>query len=724
MENTIGQNINNIDEYKYFKILLDKQFNKNLFIDYISRGDSNRRHLYETELRQIIIESLDIINPVGYYIENKKGRDTFFYCIVTLGKEVDKQIDRYFNEKEYLKGYYLSCLCDWILYNASDELYKIIKEKYNKKSINISPRCNLESKEELKFQKKIVSLLNREYDTNIELTSKYMVTPLKTLIYYYRAGTHINNSMIDHSCNSCNNKCDNRKVNIIIINDDKKVIKSEKGVNLLTLLQRNGININADCGGKRSCGKCKFKIIEYTDNIDISDSERKLLTDSEINNNIRLACCWHVEQDIVIEIINNGLIENDALDSNMEYLEIDKYYKSNKYDIAIDLGTTTISMSLISNENNYVIANYKYINPQKIFGSDIISRIEYSIYDKDKLITKTIIESIDSKIKAFLKTNNFSNDLIDRIIISGNTTMIYLLLNINPASLARSPYTVEETDIINLSYKELFSSNVLNNVNVVIMPWSSAFIGGDIVSGLYYSNLVTKDNVLFIDIGTNGEMTLIKNGKIYATASAAGPAFEGANIKCGIGSINGAIYKVEKIDNMYSFSTLGEKNPIGICGTGLIDLVSCLINDDKINSEGKIVDDNKYVIYKSKEIDIVLYQEDIRELQLAKAAIATGIQLLCRQAGIIYDDISELYIAGGFGSYLNLNNAITIGLIPKELKDRVKVIGNSSIGGAIKYSFDKEGDQKIREIKNSIISIDLNSIDEFNNLFIQNINFL
>jgi uncharacterized 2Fe-2S/4Fe-4S cluster protein (DUF4445 family) len=340
------------------------------------------------------------------------------------------------------------------------------------------------------------------------------------------------------------------------------------------------------------------------------------------------------------------------------------------------------------------------------------------------LLTKTIIESIDSKIKAFLKTNNFSNDLIDRIIISGNTTMIYLLLNINPASLARSPYTVEETDIINLSYKELFSSNVLNNVNVVIMPWSSAFIGGDIVSGLYYSNLVTKDNVLFIDIGTNGEMTLIKNGKIYATASAAGPAFEGANIKCGIGSINGAIYKVEKIDNMYSFSTLGEKNPIGICGTGLIDLVSCLINDDKINSEGKIVDDNKYVIYKSKEIDIVLYQEDIRELQLAKAAIATGIQLLCRQAGIIYDDISELYIAGGFGSYLNLNNAITIGLIPKELKDRVKVIGNSSIGGAIKYSFDKEGDQKIREIKNSIISIDLNSIDEFNNLFIQNINFL
>lgn len=709
------------------KVILHKKFDKDLFIDYISKGDEKRRDLYEKELDEVVNESFDYIEPVGYFYKHELNNEKVLSCLVTLGEKADNKINSYFELNEYLKGYYLNSLCDWILYSATDELYNIIKDNY--KDFSISKRYNLETEEELVYQGRILSIINEYYNSNVKITSNYMLTPLKSVVYYYKIG-EINRFGVDHSCDNCNHtKCDNRKVNLTLFGRENRTIKCEKNSNLLSVLQMNGININADCGGNKSCGKCKVKMISDEKNtIPITKTEQNMLSILELENNIRLACCQKVDRDVGLEIItgNNTKLEvNEDIEANqvnnIKYCDISQSIDKNI--IAIDMGTTTIEISLLSSETNEIIDTHKYQNPQKIFGSDVMSRITYSLSDNTNMLTKIIRESVDIKILELLNSNNVNPKSITTIIVSANTTMNYFLLDKNIRDLSKSPYNVDKVNIAILDYEEIFSTSLFN-AKVMIIPWNSAFIGGDIISGLYFSNFNNLEGSnIFIDIGTNGEIVLKSNNKLFATSTSAGPAFEGSNIKCGMMAIDGAIYKVEKIDNMYSYSTIGEKLPVGISGTGLIDLIGNLLIDNKIDANGKLIDVNKHFIYKSKDVEIMLYQDDIRQVQLAKAAIYTGIELLCRVANILYDDIKHVYIAGGFGSYLNIANAIRIGLLPKEFENKIKIIGNSSLNGAIKFAKDINGKEKINKIQKSIEAIDLNSIPDFQKVYLKNIDF-
>ena len=452
----------------------------------------------------------------------------------------------------------------------------------------------------------------------------------------------------------------------------------------------------------------------------ISKTEEENLSLIELEKNIRLACCQDVAENLSIEIIN---------ESSMSVLEINYEEEGSlsrayldRYDIGIDIGTTTIGISLINNKNHITIAHYKYINPQRIFGADIISRIKYYNNDPANLLTKMIRESTYLKIIEILKELDIKKTQIDKITIAGNTAMTYFLLGKDATTLGKSPYEVEIPKLIEIKSSELFD-NSIGIAKISILPWISAFIGGDILSVLYYLDILKqKENILVIDIGTNGEIVLKNKDKLYATSSAAGPAFEGANIKCGIGSIDGAIHKVEKTDDMLSYSTVNKKEPIGICGTGLIDLVALLIKDEIIDKSGKFKDGNKHFIYQNSDEEIALYQEDIRELQLAKAAIYTGIELLFQIANIEYKDIDYVYIAGGFGEYLNVENAIEIGLLPEEFLSKSIVIGNGSLKGTIKYMQEKDIDT-IYKIQKEVEAINLNMLFDFNKVYIKNINF-
>ena len=288
---------------------------------------------------------------------------------------------------------------------------------------------------------------------------------------------------------------------------------------------------------------------------------------------------------------------------------------------------------------------------------------------------------------------------IRTIIITGNTTMCHILMGYDCSGLGAYPYVPVSIKIIVTDTQNVLG--IEERIPVIIPPGFTTFVGADITSGVLAihsgknlpsdnrnvddaDNSSVKDDNTFIliDLGTNAEMVLRKGDEFVVTSTAAGPAFEGVNISCGVASVEGAISHFEIREGLRAFDTIGGKEPIGICGSGLVDIIYELRKNDIIDENGILIDkyiQNGYKIYK----DIALTQDDIRQFLLAKAAIRAGLEILLEESGIIYSDVDKLYISGGFGSSIDIHKASSIGIIPSQLSDKAEAVGNSSIGGAI-----------------------------------------
>ena len=409
---------------------------------------------------------------------------------------------------------------------------------------------------------------------------------------------------------------------------------------------------------------------------------------------------------------------------------------SNLYGVAVDIGTTTIATYLFDCNTGLRVGVHSLLNPQKIFGSDVISRIKHSIENingQDDL-NEGIILAINDSINELCKKNKISFDDIYSIALVGNTTMLHFLLNVPAGNIANAPFIPAFTALQTLPARKL--GLCMNEyATAFVLPSVSAYIGADTVGAVLATQLHQSSSIsLLIDIGTNGEIVLGNNTFMYSCSSAAGPAFEGANIRNGIGSVFGAINSISLVNGL-SYTTIGDTEPIGICGTGVVDAVAQLLEIGLIDETGRI--DNKWksndsvVASLSEQInnvdgqtafhidkDIYITQKDIRELQNAKAAIAAGIQVLIEQAGISLDDIENVYLAGGFGSYINKDSAIKIGLIPSQLKNKIKSVGNAAGQGA-KYALLSEPYlQQSVDISRRIEYIELSASKSFNDYYI------
>ena len=456
---------------------------------------------------------------------------------------------------------------------------------------------------------------------------------------------------------------------IIKIHSKEKSTELEvaHGSNLMLELFKAQFEIYSPCGGNGTCGKCKAYI-----------KDEGYVT----------SCLYKVEKDIEVSLPDPA--ESKILISQYKYtrqlpLNPGDSVQLSSYPlgIAIDIGTTTMVFYLINLITGGLVETKAAVNPQVKYGADVISRINYCIQNEKGLnkIQQGTIRIINENITDFVESEKVSLNEIVKITVSGNTTMLHLLLGEDPSSLAFVPFKP-----VFLDQKHLKASSLGLQANpdaeVIILPSISAYIGADIVGGL--ASLQIRKNIknyLYIDIGTNGEMALVNGEKIYACATAAGPAFEGANISCGMPAMEGAI-------NIYrnnKFSTIGDIPPRGICGSGLIDLSAYLLNKDLLKDDGQLSEE--YIIYDGKEESggkkISITQNDIRELQLAKSAISSGITILCKLASINFNQIDALYLAGGFGNYIDIDSAVTIGLMPHALKSKVIPIGNASGTGAM-----------------------------------------
>ena len=491
----------------------------------------------------------------------------------------------------------------------------------------------------------------------------------------------------------------------IISQKNERLIQIKKGYSLLDILRGDGYNIYSPCGGKGTCGKCRIHVKD---------------------EGVVTACTYFPAYDM--EIILPGEREAQILVAQSEYLEeyplnIEeiKQLTNNPHGVAIDIGTTSIVFYHVNLISGKVLKIRSILNPQAAYGSDIISRINYCQTNEDGLhkLQKTILQAINNELTYFQKNAEIRKTDIVQLLIVGNNTMLHLLLGEDPVTIALAPFIPKFTNE-QIKTGESLGLSTHPEAEIKTLPSISAYVGADIVSGIAVLKPDSeKRNFLYVDVGTNGEIGLITPNQIFACATAAGPAFEGANISCGMGAVEGAISMFTKIGELY---TIGDAKPIGVCGSGIIDVVSYLL-DNHLMDETGLLQEPFIIANNTPDGKIEISQEDIREIQLAKSAIFSGIKVLLKKAGLTFNDIHALYLAGGFGNYMNIESAVNIGLLPGEIKDRTVAVGNSAGAGAIQALRSIDFEKRIKTILSISEYIELSNSDDFNLEYALNMNF-
>ena len=479
------------------------------------------------------------------------------------------------------------------------------------------------------------------------------------------------------------------------------------GTNLLKELRDNAFDIFSPCGGNGTCGKCKVYIRD---------------------EGSVASCLFTVEKDAEIILPDAG--EASILVAQHAYLSALPFHpgkaatlSSNPMGIAVDIGTTTLVFYLVNLITGSLLETRSMINPQSRFGADVISRINYCAHSPEKLkeLQQLIILAFNDQFSHFSQIIHFSSYDIVKLCISGNNTMLHLLLGVDPLPIALAPFTPRFTEEKDFRGSDL-SLDCNPDALIKVLPSVSAYVGADIVAGI--ASIEPPENIrnyLFIDIGTNGEMAVVTPVKIWCCATAAGPAFEGANITCGMGAFEGAISSFDK----KGYQTIAHTKPIGICGSGLVDIIAQLLDMKIINADGFMEEDYELVSASESAngISIIITPGDVREVQLAKSAICSGINILLETASLTADNIDAVFIAGGFGNYIRVESACKIGIIPEILKEKVISVGNTSGAGALLSVKTTLFDERIKHVLNKTEYIELSLNENFPLEFAMNMMF-
>jgi uncharacterized 2Fe-2S/4Fe-4S cluster protein (DUF4445 family) len=468
---------------------------------------------------------------------------------------------------------------------------------------------------------------------------------------------------------------------------------------LFDVLVDNKIAFDGYCGGNHRCGKCLVNLIHH------NQQETRLACETYCTDGMEILTLGKRHQ-LKVEDSYQG-IRHAPSGTGCE----------GNFGIVFDVGTTTIvggCFDLGSKEKIRLIAEQ---NDQYLYGLDVISRISYSLYNEKGLerLNRAIISQLNEmtrKLTDGLKLN------ITRMVIVGNPTMISIINNIPLDSLAGYPFESKVNNLIRLRASEI---GLEGDADIVFPYGVSGFIGSDILSGIVACKFYeTSRYQLLIDLGTNGEIALGNMEEIHACSTAAGPAFEGAKIGCGVPSIPGAICRFTFDDKHPVYETIDNVLPVGFCGSGIIDLMAALSENNIIDASGRFVNTDDFRT-RLADAEFIFSQQDVRELQLAKSAIMTGMEILLKKAHITIDELGTIFISGGLGSNINVQSAIKIGLLPDGVKNKVQLIGNSSFYGASLFLLYEQYEKIFDQTKSMVRSYDLNEEEPFTDSFIRNL---
>lgn len=455
---------------------------------------------------------------------------------------------------------------------------------------------------------------------------------------------------------------------------DSAVYEASPGERLSDLLIRIGKAIPMPCGGRGTCGKCRVRV----------------------NGNETPACEYRVEEDIEVR-----LPERETIVSETGAACAEKETKAGA--LALDLGTTTLALALVSPENGSIIKVTTRPNPQRAYGADVMSRIRYCMEHGPAQLQRAALGAVREMLRELEAPAGLP------LYVSGNTTMLHLFFGADPSPMGAAPYTPVFLDLRKAAGETLGLPEIKEAVS---LPGAAAFVGADLTAGLNYVGLPPAGRYrLLIDLGTNAEIVLFSGDAALCTAAAAGPCFEGANISCGMSASPGAICAF----GAEGFRTVGDKPPVGVCGTGLIDAIAALLKDGAIDESG-------YMEGETYELapGVFLTQGDVRQYQLAKSAVCSAVQALVKKTGIGWDQIDSACIAGGFSAKINVENAVYTGLLPTELQEKCVAVNNSSLLGTVKFICERND---LYAYLTDMRYVDLSADPDFSALFIENMTF-
>lgn len=491
----------------------------------------------------------------------------------------------------------------------------------------------------------------------------------------------------------------------IVVETYGKKYTCEAGERLSDTLRAHHIPLAAPCGGGGRCGKCRVQVMSGA--LPVTRADEALLSEQELARGVRLSCAARPAQSVRIRIIDRlerqlsaeTLLTQTpdmrgAQPMQPQTQPFEPAHDAGGYGIAVDIGTTTLAACIYGWTSGAVCASgtVTAVNRGRMYGADVLSRMLAACQQGMRARLQELLQAdVRALLEQLSERTQVKKSEVRRIVIAANQPMVHLLMGYACEPLTAAPFcTQHKAGICADALCVLGASGY--TCPVELLPAVSAFVGGDIVSGLLQLGMdAGEETRLLLDIGTNGEMALRHHNQIYVTSTAAGPAFEGGGISCGCASVPGAICGVhitEATRDQPALRTIGDALPIGVCGSGVLELVSELLRNGLLDETGLFAAQTHqecgYALAKAADGTTLRFtQKDVRSVQLAKGAIRAGIETLLAAAGVSAEAVTEVFLAGGFGSYLDEQSALRIGLLPQQCAGRIRAVGNSSLSGAV-----------------------------------------
>ena len=480
--------------------------------------------------------------------------------------------------------------------------------------------------------------------------------------------------------------------------DAQTTISFAPGTCLSEALRAGGIELASPCGGRGLCGKCA---VTLRGEISPPDTmEQRVGT--------RLACRAVLWGDAEVTLPREKALEGIELGEDAMLPSLDPM--AGPYGAAVDIGTTTLALHLYDLKSGACLARCGTRNPQTAVAADVMGRIGAAMAGELDRLHTLVNDAVEALLARACADAGIESDRVGSLVVTGNTAMLYLFTGRDPSSLAKAPFAADH----------LFGETLCWNGRQVHLPrCMHAFVGADATCAVLSGGMCDGNGVsLLSDVGTNGELALWKDGELLVTSTAAGPAFEGMGISCGCGSETGAIDRVFIQDGAVRVHTIGDGPATGVCGSGLIDAVAAALAVGAVDETGAMEGD----AFPLAE-GVSLLPRDIRSVQLAKAAVAAGIDTLLEAAGIGTADVGSFLIAGGFGSHLDVKSAAAMGLFPEALAARAQVLGNGALTGAARMLLDRRQQERGVDLTRLARHVDLGGDPKFNEHFIDRMLF-
>lgn len=646
------------------------------------------------------------------------------YVILTLGAAVSRQIDRYQDDGDELAAVLFAAMADTCLFALEQQVLQQLRLICRQKGCGIVCRHEPGSDLPLSVQADAVRETAAGRTAGVTVNAAMALSPEKSMSLVFDLCEDPAVFQVKHDCTACpKTDCPQRQAE-----SAREVrLTCPGGCRVHDYIQSQGTALAMLCGGKGMCGKCRVRVVRGR--LPVTPEDKRIFSEAQLAQGWRLACKAVTREavEIVVPVQEQqgfSALAAEAADEGALSLAAD-----HDYGLAVDIGTTTLAAALVDCTDGKILATATAVNSQRSFGADVVSRIGAACHGKGKALQKAVRRDLTRLMKQLLKDHPGTAARCRQMAIAANTTMLHLLMGwpcdglgdwpFHPVSLGGKTYRAQEV---------LGPQSPLADATVTLLPGMSTYVGADITAGIWQCGLASSDDVsLFVDLGTNGEMVLGNKDQRFIASAPAGPALEGGKLTWGTGSVPGAICGVRIERGRAKVRTIDHAVPVGICGTGILEAMAGLVREGLVDETGKLVEPYFHKGFPlASTLDyqrITLSQQDIREIQMAKSAIRAGIESLIERSGISRQRIHQVFLAGGFGYYLDPQKAAVIGLLPADLAERTTAVGNTSLKGAIGLLTGAVTLEELQAIAAGVEEIVLGNDEAFQRLYIDYLNF-